>query len=139
MSDFCTLEWHAEALLTAFDNLSQAVRIATNLAAHETAQAIAEEARRRVPRRRGRITRAQAARPPLETLITVEPMRNDTGWVVIVNDPAAPFLPMQLEYGTRFMTQRDFFFAPARLERGRHERRMNNALQSAIDLVGSTS
>jgi len=136
MSDAVTFEWHAEALLTAFDNLSQAVRIATNLAAHDTAQLIADEARRRVPRRHGRLTRAQQARPPLEQLISVQPMRNNTGWVVIVQDPAAPFLPWQLEYGTRYMTKRDFFFAPARLERGNHERRMNAALQEAVHLVG---
>ena len=137
MSDRCTFEWHADVLLTAFDQLGEAVRIATSLAAHETAEAIAEEARRRVPRRHGPLTRAQQARPPLETLITVQPMRNQTGWVVIVADPAAPFLPIQLEYGTRYMTKRDFFFVPARLERGRHTRRMNEALQQAIAQVGS--
>jgi hypothetical protein len=135
MPDAITFEWHAEALLTAFGHLSQAVRIATNLAAHETAQLIAEEARRRVPRRHGRLTRAQQARPPLETLISVQPMRNDTGWVVIVQDPAAPFLPWQLEYGTQFMTKRDFFFAPARLERRNHDRRMNDALHHAIEIA----
>src|ERR1044072_6544069 len=114
MSDAVTFEWHAEALLTAFDNLSQAVRIATNLAAHDTAQLIADEARRRVPRRNGRLTRAEQARPPLEQLISVQPMRNNSGWVVIVQDPAAPFLPWQLEYGKRSMTKREFFCAPAR-------------------------
>lgn len=136
MSDAITFEWHAEQVLAAFSKLSDVVRLLTNAAAHETATLIAEEARRRVPRRHGRITAAQAARPPLEELITVQKMRNDTGWVVIVQNPAAPFLPWQLEYGTQHMTKRDFFFAPARLERGAHRQRMNEALHEAIRLSG---
>ena len=67
----------------------------------------------------------------------VLPMRNGTGYVVIVQDPAAPFLPWQLEYGTQQMDKRAFFFPSARLEQSGHERRMNDALTQAIAVAAA--
>lgn len=133
MADHVDFDLDAEEVLAAFKSLPATVHTFTLAAAQTTAENIAREARSRVPRRRGKITAAQAARPPLEDLITVLPMRNGTGYVVIVQDPAAPFLPWQLEYGTEHMTKRDFFFPSARLERSSHERRMHDAVQQAID------
>lgn len=139
MADGITIEVDAAGLIDAFESLPATIRTLTRGAAEVTAQNIAREARARVPRRHGKLTAAQQGRPPLEDLIDVLPMRNGTGYVVIVQevDPEAMFLPWQLEYGTQHMAQRKFFFPSARLERGAHERRMNDALSQAIEIASA--
>jgi|SRR6476659_5439099 len=137
MADHIRLEVDAEEVLAAFANLPATVHTYTLAAAETTANNIAREAKSRVPRRRGKITAAQAARPPIEDLIRVLPMKNGKGYVVLVDDPAAPFLPWQLEYGTQHMTKRDFFFPSARLEQAGHERRMHDAVEEAIHVASS--
>jgi hypothetical protein len=137
MADAVTVDVDDAALLEAFESLPATIHTLTLAAAQVTAENIAREARARVPRRRGAVTAAQLARPPLEDLIVVLPMRNGTGYVVIAQDPAAPFLPVQLEYGTQHMDKRAFFFTSARLEQSGHTRRMNDALTQAIEIAAA--
>jgi hypothetical protein len=132
-----TFDMDATKLLAAFDFVTEAIRLPTLEACHVTADNIATEARARVARRGPNPTQAQLARPPIEDLIFVQPMRNGTGYVVIVQVPGEdPYLPWQLEFGTQDMAQRPFFFAPAVLEQAAHLRRLQDAQQAGIDAVG---
>lgn len=136
MANSVTFEYDAAALLAALDFLTEAVRLPTLEACHVTAERIATEARARAARRGPNPTKAQLARPPIEDCISVLPMHNGTGFVVIVQVPGEdPYLPWQLEFGTEHMDARAFFFASVRLEREAHQRRINEAAQAGIDAV----
>jgi hypothetical protein len=45
-------------------------------------------------------------------------------------------LPIWLEFGTKHMTARPYFYGSIRLEQGAHLRRVEDALQQAIDGLG---
>ncbi len=139
MPNTLRLEIDDTKLLQVFDFMAAAVSKATLEACKVTADAVAREARARVRRRGPTPTAAQLARPPLEELIRVEPMRNGTGYVVIVQetDADAALLPMILEYGLGTLKQKyPFFFASGALEKPAHTRRIQDAVQAAIDAVG---
>ena len=139
-----TFEMDASKLLAAFDAVTEAIRLPTLEACRVTAENIAREARARVARRGPNPTRAQQGRPPLEDLIRVEPMVGRAavvGYVVIVQEPVldnsgAELLPFYLEFGTKEMAKRAFFFAPAALEKEPHRRRLQEAQQAGIEAVG---
>jgi hypothetical protein len=136
VADGVTLTFDTTKLLAAFDVLTSVVAKGELEACHITALNIAAEARARVARRHDP-TQAQLARPPLEELIRVEPLANGTGYAVIVQEPAgdAEYLPFYLEFGTKAMAKRVFFFAAATLEKAAHLARINAAAQAAIDAV----
>lgn len=143
MSDFFQADANTPetaALIAALDRLPDVMQERhTKPAAKVTADNIAREARARVRRRTGRTAAG----------ITVEESHDGQGYVVLPfneqfelaiisagNDQQPENLPIWLEFGTRFMTARPYFFASARLEEGAHDRRMRQAIQNAIDDVG---
>ena len=68
--------------------------------------------------------------------ITVEKARKGDAYLVFVNRPEMPGLPGWLEFGTKHMAPRPFFFAPARLEEGSHDLRAREAVDDAIRASG---
>jgi hypothetical protein len=124
--DQLTIDIDKEAIFAAFDQLGDDAQAILNVEAEQTAQRIANEARARIARRTGKTAEA----------IEVGPSKSRTGgYIVFVNADRA-HIAYWLEWGTKFMTKRAFFFAPARLEEGGYLRRVSEALQSAIDARG---
>ena len=124
------------ALFAAMDAVPGVVAKHLLQAAKISADNIAREAQRRVARRTG----ATAER------IHVEASTLGNGYVVLMGDAVGPqetarrrsrglrrtsrstrhqekHVGIWLEFGTKFMTRREFFFPSARLEAGPHERR----------------
>ena len=128
MAPLLTIDVDTRALLTALDTLGAVVERHVKAAAKVTAENIAREARARVARRTGKTASG----------IGIDVARHDTGWVVFAENENMPGLPGWLEFGTRRMIARPFFFASARLEEGPHDRRMREAIQAAIDEGGPT-
>lgn len=129
MSDLLTIRADATALVAAVDRLGDSLSARVNAAAKETADAIADEARRRVRRRTGRTME----------MIRVEPTGDDerAGWIVRANDRATKkHIDSWLEFGTIHMTAKPFLFNSAALEEGNHYRRLTEAVQDAIDDEG---
>lgn len=130
--DNLTITVDTADLLAAIDALPEAVLAKTKAAAEFTAHRIADEARSRVARRTGRTAGK----------IHVEEAHDGSGFVVLpwatleTVDEQSSNLPMWLEFGTKFMTARPYFFIAARLEEGAHDRRMREAIQEAIDEKG---
>lgn len=114
----------AIAMLT---KLGPAVERHLLAAAQVSAASIAREARSRVSRRTGKTMAG----------ITDELARDGTGYVVYVKTLADswPNIDVALEWGTRMMTPRPFMQASALLEEGPHRRRIEQAIQAAIDEV----
>lgn len=140
MADRFQIDVDTSALLTAMDRLSaQVVERHTRPACKVTALNVQREARARVRRRTGRTAAG----------ITVEESYDQQGYVVLPfndaferaliesgNDQQPENLPYWLEFGTKKMTKKPFFFESARLEEGAHDRRIRAAIQDAIDEAG---
>ena len=84
------------------------------------------EAKGRVARRTGRTAAG----------IHAEEAHDGNGYVVVATNEHAPLAPVMLEFGTRYMSRREFFFASARIEEGAHERRVFEAVQTEINEKG---
>lgn len=125
MASLLTVDVDASRVLAAFDRLGAVAERHVRAAAKETAERIQTEALARVARRSGRTAEG----------IAVELAQVGVGYVVAARRQQMPDLPAWLEFGTKFMTARAFFFAPARLEEGPHLRRLAEALQAALDEV----
>lgn len=123
MSSRLTVDVDASGVFRMLDKLGTAADTLVKAAAKETANRIAQEARGRVARRTGKTAGA----------ITVTEEEN--GARVFVGRVAgrSPNVPRYLEYGTKFMSARPFLFVSAVLEEGPHLKRVERALQEAID------
>ena len=123
-----TIDVDPSGAIAALERLGPAVEVRLDAVARDTAERIAAEARRRVRRRTGQTAAG----------ITVEQAKDGNGYVVFVDiDPARwPNLDIGLEFGTRFMGPAPFLHASAVLEESSHRRRLEHALQDAIDEVG---
>lgn len=140
MSDaLLKVDVETKGLIAALDSLGASVLKHTKAAARVTAERIVAGARARVRRRTGRTAAG----------ITAEETYDGTGYVVLPfnaaferaliesgNDQQPANLPLWLEFGTKKMTAKPFFFAAARVEVGAHDRRMRAAIQDAIDEKG---
>lgn len=129
MADNLTITVDTHALLEALIRLGPAAEQYVHAAARVTAERIQVEARGRVRRATGRTAAAitlDEAGAPLH------------GWRVFVAPmpPRAANLPIWIEFGTKFMSSRPFLFSSATLEEGRHQVRIAEAVQHAIDEVG---
>ncbi len=117
-------------LLAALDRLGERVERHIEAAAKVTAENIAREARARAARawmsRSGRTVQG----------IGIEVARRGPGYVVYAENPEMPNLPVWLETGTARMRARPFFYASAALEEGAYVRRIQAAVQAAIDEGG---
>lgn len=58
------------------------------------------------------------------------------GWTVDAGNVAQPMLDRWLEFGTKHMRARPFFFDSARLEEQAHRERVSNAIQAALSEHG---
>ena len=108
-------------LLAAMDALGADAQPYVDRASEVTANRIALEMRSRVRRRTGR---TQAG-------IVVEPSRFG-GWVVISGNDKMPNLPYWIEKGTIHQPPRPYREPAVELERGPHDDRISEALQTAI-------
>lgn len=128
MAALLSIDVDPSGVIKALDRLGAAVEQRLQDVAQETAQRIAEEARRRVARRTGQTA----------SFITAEPARDGKGWVVYVKIPADqrnlwPNIDIGLEFGTRYMVPRPFLHPSVSLEAGPHRRRLEAAIQAAIE------
>ena len=132
------IEVSAQSLLDALRALPEEARINLHDAASETADAIVAEARGRVARRTGRT----------QTGITKQAAEKGNGWIVTPfndahrralkasgNAEQPKNLPYWLEHGTGRMSPRPYFWVSVALEEGAHRRRVERAMQDAIDEV----
>lgn len=126
MGSLLRLDVDTAGLFAAMDQAVAEIERALKSNAEITAHRIASEAEGRVRRRTGKTAAG----------ITVEETRDGKGYVVFVQRPDMPGLPGWLEFGTRFMSKRDFFFASARLEEAAHERRSHEVVQDVLDAKG---
>ena len=140
MADGLRLETDTAGLLRALDRLDATlVERYTRPACKVTAERVQAAARARVRRRTGRTAAG----------ISVEESRDQQGYVVLPFDAAFETaliqsgnnqqpenLPYWLEFGTKKMAKRPYFFAGVDLERGPHDRRIREAVQDAIDASG---
>lgn len=113
-------------LYAAFDQAGAELDPFIKAASYVTAQAIQREARARVRRATGGTA----------SKITIEEARNGVGYVVFVNQPENPGLAGWIEFGTIKMSSRGFLFSSAQLEQGPHLRRLSEAIQEALDVLG---
>ena len=140
MADGLRIDIDTTALLRALDRVEATiVDRHTKPACRVTAERIQAGARARVARRTGRTA----------TGISVEESRDGQGYVVLPFDSAFETallqsgnnqqpenLPYWLEFGTKKMRKRPYFFAAVELERGPHDRRIRDAVQDAFDEAG---
>lgn len=138
--DGLQVETDATGLLRALDRLgAELVERHTKPACKVTAERIQAGARARVARKTGRTAAG----------ISVEESRDQLGYVVLPfdadfelaliragNDQQPANLPIWLEFGTKYMSPRPYFFAAVELERVGHDRRIREAIQDAIDENG---
>jgi HK97 gp10 family phage protein len=126
MSNSLTVDVDASALFKMLDQLGESADAYIKEAAKVTAERIAQEARGRLARQTSGTGKTQAA-------ITVT--EEEHGARVFVGRVAGrnPNVPLYLEFGTKFMSARPFLFASAMLEEGPHMKRVERALQKAID------
>ena len=127
MSDDMTIDIDTAGLLSALTKLGPKADALVKSAAKVTGDRIAREARRRVARATGHTAEQ----------IRVEETDDGKGYIVLANDPRdRKHIDKWLEFGTVHMTARPFLFASAQLEEGPHLKRVERAVQAAIDEVG---
>lgn len=127
------IEADATTLIAALDALGEGVQAHILAAAKVSADSIAREYHARVARRRGGPTRRGTH--TADTIRVIEATVG-VGFLVGAASPAMPNLPHWLEKGTVKMTARPALGPAADLEAGPHDRRMREAIQSAIDEQG---
>lgn len=129
MADQFTIDVDTRELFAAMDALPAAVMAALKAEAKITAENIAREAKARINRRTGKTAEA----------ITVAETYKGDGYVVFAGNPGTggrEHVAFFLEFGTKYMTAKPFFFASARLEEESHDRRAREAVQRAISEKG---
>lgn len=127
MADGLTISVDAKEVLALLDRLSASAQFVTREVCLDTAKRIVAEAQRRVARATG-VT---------ETGIHWELTRDGKGYVVL-GYQAGKQEPVDywLQYGTKYMRSRPFFFSSALLEEGPHLRRLIARMQQWLDNVG---
>jgi hypothetical protein len=117
------IEANPTAVTAMIDRVVALAEVRIKEAAMVTAEAIATEARNRVARRTGLTAQG----------INIQETHRRDGYVILVDREDKPILPSWLEFGTKYMAAKPFLFVAARLQEDAHDRRMREALQSAID------
>lgn len=131
MADHVTIDADFSEVLRALDRLGTLAEKYVREASRETAERIADETKRRIPRRAGGPTRTAHTAEG----VTIRDL-GDRGFLVFVLQPDMHGLPQWLEFGTRHMVAKPALFPAARLEEGAHLRRIIDGLNQAIDEVG---
>ncbi len=123
MAPLLTIDVDASRLIAILDQLGDVVLKHTKPAAKVTADNIAREAQARVARATGETAAG----------IIVQEDYTREGYIVHSANQRMPNLPTWLEFSTKHMAARPYFFSSARLEENAHDRRMRQAIQDAID------
>jgi len=138
----------AGAVIAALERLGDAAQPYINEAAHVSAESIAAEMRRRLARQLGPTLTPTKSRPDLGKGLTMagisnRPAYDGNGYVVVDEREPFPNLPLWIEKGTKrgdagshTADPRPYFYVSAELEVGAHERRIEQAVQEAIDAEG---
>jgi hypothetical protein len=134
-----TIEVSARELLDALAALPEHARVHLVEAASETADAIVAEARSRVARRTGRtatgITKQRTEKGLDGYIVTPFNEAHRRALKASGNAEQPKNLPYWLEKGTGRMSPRPYFWISVELEEGAHRRRIERAMQDAIDEV----
>lgn len=136
MSDFFSLEIDASEVLRALDALGDRADEILAEVARETAEAIADEMRRRVARGTGKTADNITVSDHLPDYLGGGKGVGNSMFVYVKAIARPDNLPLWLEFGTRKMTEQPFIFNAARTEQGPHLRRVEAALERAIREVG---
>lgn len=137
MSDSVTVDIDVAALIAALAALGDKAQPYVNDAAHETGDAIVQEAQARLHRQLG-----PDATGKTEAGIMSRPADDGLGYIVSATREPLPNLPWWLERGTKkgkgthANVARPFFYVSALLEESPHLRRIADAVQQAIDDQG---
>lgn len=139
MADAISIDADVDELLEALHQLGEAAEPLVNEAARETAGAIDLEASARLRRQLG----PKATGKTVDSIIH-EPAYDGNGFIVAVERDPYPELPYWLEKGTRrgdrpnraTTAPRPYFWVSAELEEGAHFRRVEEAVQEAIEASG---
>lgn len=130
MAPLLTIDADASRLIAILDQLGPAALKHTKPAAKVTADNVKREAIARHKRQLLGPSTGQTAAG-----ITVQEDYNREGYVVLSSRQQMYNLPLWLEFGTKYMRPRPYFFSSARLEEGAYDRRMRDAIQAAADEV----
>lgn len=126
-NDMFTASVDAADVLALFDRLGPSVDFVCRDVGLDTAKRITAEAQARVARATG----------DTETGIHYEMTRDGAGYIVLAYQAGAQDpVDKYLEYGTRFMGAKPFFFASAELENEAHRRRLEDRIQEFLTNVG---
>lgn len=125
-----TTEIEHDSITPALARLGDAANAVLSDLARETAHALQREMQ-------GRLRRQTSGTGKTADAITVE--KSDDGFYRVTSGemgsrPAN--LPIWLEFGTKHMTPRPYFYGAIALEQGTYLRRVEQQLQNAIDGLG---
>lgn len=136
MSDSLTIDVDAEELLHLLDKLGPEAEELLAAVSLDTAQRIDDGATARVARAEGKTASNIVGVDHLPEWMGGGQSSNKTAAFVYVRALDRPDnLGLWLEFGTEHMVARPFLFEAARLEEGPHLRRVEDAVQAAIDKV----
>ncbi len=128
--DSVTATVEMDQITRAFDRLGDVAQAALSDLARDTANSLKAEMQ-------GRLRRATSGTGRTADAITVA--RTDDGYYTVTSSELGSrpgMLPIWLEHGTRHMSAKPYFYGAVQLESGTYLRRVENALQSAIDGLG---
>jgi hypothetical protein len=137
-----TIDVDLAPLIRALDEIPNAILAHLKPVAQQTAERIVAEAKARVARRTGhtaaQIRVGETGEPDwFEQYVLDKSADDDFAYIVRADDPTTKLHTEKwLEFGTRQMTARPFFFVSAELERAAYERNSRQAIQDAIDETG---
>lgn len=156
MADGLTVEWDTKALFAALDSLGPLAEARLREAARVTAEAVRDEAQRRVGRQSGATAEGIVIREYQNSpyfLVTtsdvvseqerarrrhvqrLNPRQNKLRWTR-ANYENVPHVGVYLEYGTVRATDHPFFWGAASAEASAFDRRIKTALSSALEETG---
>ncbi len=127
MSKLFDVSVESRELIDGLTRLAQSADFVCTEVGRETADRIVTEAK-------GRVSRASG-----DTQAGIHWELGDDGrsyWVFGYTKGPHPPVDYFLEWGTKFMTAREFFYPSVTLEEGPHMRRLEDRVQSWLDEVG---
>lgn len=147
MADRLTIEVDTSRLIAALDAFPTAVAAHALEAGRVTIERIQAEAQRRVARatgatQRGIVIRSDVHHQPGWALLatrehpSISLHRMKRSGRIHTQKVTQSNVPIWLEFGTKHMLARPYFFASAKLEEGAHDRRMREAIRTAIEDTG---
>jgi hypothetical protein len=140
-----TIDVDLAPLIRALERIPDAILAHLKPVAQQTADHIVAEAKARVARRTGHTAAQIRVEDPTRPgytevgpgVVFSQEVHDDGALIIRADDPTTKLHTEKwLEFGTRQMTARPFFFVAADLERAAYERNSRQAIQDAIDETG---